>query len=554
MRNAVKLLLILVYLLTGSRMAGERIASLGLAPGLAIYLGLYLLLALALAAAAFTRPWVLRWAVAALLSIAAFYLDAYEAILREAMSYDAFINMLNSASSAPDAVHQHGGTMLGALARSLLLFAGIAVRPTRGLRFAPLAPLAGVLLLAAILFTRGGEGGTALPGPFTPLAYSTLYLYERIAEGVPQRSHVQLHPTGPANRDIVLIVDESVAGNYLDLNDPRGARSGLLQPRPGVAVHDFGLAASVTNCSVGSNVTLRHGGTRADYRRINASMPPIWGYAKAAGLRTVYIDAQGTGGVLQSLMDADERRQIDRFVQFDAVPVRDRDMAVADTLAELLRNDTPEFVLINKVGAHFPVHDKFPDAYMRYRPALPRGQYVGISDTGDRTGFGGTAGEWVRYRNAYRNTLGWNVGAFFDRLLDHADLSHATLIYTSDHGQDLHETGSPGSNTHCSSDPVAQEGLVPLVVIEGSGRPTLPWAAAVARGHNGMSHYRIFPTLLALMRYPEPAVRAIYGDSLVAPTPDPFTFNTRFNARLGLDPRWQKIDLAKIPPPPRDAR
>ncbi|MBB3910046.1 sulfatase-like hydrolase/transferase [Sphingomonas desiccabilis] len=557
MRTTAKLLLILLYLLTGASGIAERLQSLGLSPGLPIYLGLFGLLALALVAAAFTRPWTLRWGLATLLCAAAFYLDSYEAITREPMSYDAFINMWNSAASAPDAVDQHAGALAGTLARSVLLFAGLVLQPQGSLRFgrlAPAAPVAGVLLLAGILFARGGEGGTGLPGPFTPLAYSGLFLYERLAEGTPHREPVALRPARPPSGDIVLIVDESVAGNYLDLNSPNGARSGLLQPRPGVAVHDFGLAASITNCSVGSNVTLRHGGTRADYRRINATMPSIFDYAKAAGLTTVYLDAQGTGGRLQNLMDAQERRQIDRFVQFDRVPVRDRDMAVADTLAASLRNDTPEFVLINKVGAHFPVHDKYPDAYMRHRPALARGRYVGISDTGDRTGFGGTAAEWVRYRNAYRNTLDWNVGAFFDRVLDRVDLSRATLIYTSDHGQDLHETGSPGSNTHCSGDPVPQEGLVPLVVIDSGAPATSPWVRAVAANRNRMSHYRIFPTLLALMGYPEPAVRRLYGDALTASAADPFTFNTRFNARLGLDPRWEKIDLRRIPPAPRDTK
>lgn len=557
MRTTAKLLLILIliYLLTDAGGIVERLQSLGLSPGLPIYLGLFGLLASALVAAAFTRPWALRWALATLLCAAAFFLDSYEAITREPMSYDAFINMWNSAASAPEAIDQHAGAMAGALARSLLLFGGLVLPPQGSLRLgrlAPVAPLAGVLLLTGILFVRGGEGGTGLPGPFTPLAYSSLFLYERLAEGAPHRKPVALRPVRPPSGDIVLIVDESVVGNYLDLNSPNGARSGLLQPRPGVAVHDFGLATSITNCSVGSNVTLRHGGTREDYRRINATMPSVFDYAKATGLRTVYLDAQGTGGRLQNLMDAQERRQIDRFIQFDRVPVRDRDMAVADTLAASLRNDTPEFVLVNKVGAHFPVHDKYPDAYMRHRPALARGRYVGISDTGDRTGFGGTAAEWVRYRNAYRNTLDWNVGAFFDRLLDGADLSRATLIYTSDHGQDLHETGSLGSNTHCSGDPVPQEGLVPLVVIDGGTPAGLSWTKAAAANRNRMSHYRIFPTLLGLMGYPEPAVRRLYGEALTAPATDPFTFNTRFNARLGLEPRWEKIDLGKIAPPPRD--
>src|SRR3546814_19926024 len=71
---------------------------------------------------------------------------------------------------------------------------------------------------------------------------------------------------------------------------------------------------SVTNCSVGSNVTLRYGGTRKDYQRINGTQPSIWAYARKAGLRTVYIDSQRTGGALQNMMTDEERRSEERRV------------------------------------------------------------------------------------------------------------------------------------------------------------------------------------------------------------------------------------------------
>src|SRR3546814_18348660 len=134
-----------------------------------------------------------------------------------------------------------------------------------------------------------------------------------------------------------------------------------------------------------------------------------------------------------------------------------------------------------------------PDGFMRHRPALPRGQHEDVSDTGNREGFGGTREDWRRYRNAYRNTLLWNVGAFFDRLFERADLSAATLVYTSDHGQDLHERGNPGLNTHCSSDPVPEEGLVPLVVIEGDGLATIDWQANTVPHPHRAPHSKKFP-------------------------------------------------------------
>jgi glucan phosphoethanolaminetransferase (alkaline phosphatase superfamily) len=229
--------------------------------------------------------------------------------------------------------------------------------------------------------------------------------------------------------------------------------------------------------------------------------------------------------------------------------VRDRDMAAAAKLIELLDDHQAELVVINKVGAHFPVHDKYPDDFMSYRPALPRGQYQEVADTGSRDGFDGQKDDWLLYRNAYQNTLLWNVGEFFKRVFQQADLSRAVLIYTSDHGQDLHERGNPGLNTHCGGDPMPEEGLVPLVVIQGRQFNSLDWRGAWARNTDRSSHYNIFPTLLQLMGYDPVGVESVYGRSLSQPTEDEFTFNYRFNARLGAKPAWKHIDLDHIVTP-----
>jgi glucan phosphoethanolaminetransferase (alkaline phosphatase superfamily) len=553
----VKELLITLYLLADHRAIGARLDSLGVSLPLLLYLSLFALLTFCLWLAASARNRWIRWAYALPFAGAAFFLHSYELIAGEHLTYDVFISLVQSAGFAGDAIEQHLAVMLHAAGMALLLLAGIAIRPPTARSFAhpavAAAPLAGLAILVSILFARGGEGARGLPGAFTPLAYGAILLDEASSVGLGPRQDVALpSPRQKPSRDIVLIVDESVSGNYLDLISPGGVRSGLKQARAGVAIYDFGAAAAITNCSIGSNLTLRYGGTRADYLRINATMPSIWRYARKAGLRTDYIDAQRTGGALQTGMDEQELRDVDRFIQFDDVPVRDRDMAAADALASLLGDRTADFVIVNKVGAHFPVHDKYPDAFARYQPALPRGRYADITDTGSRTGFEGRPADWRLYRNSYRNTLLWNVGAFFDRLLARADLQRATLIYTSDHGQNLHERGGAGVATHCASDPVPEEGLVPLVVIEGAPQ-TLDWRHGLAAAHDKASHYAIFPTLLALMGYPEQRIRALYGASLVGPPAPALSFNTRFNARLGRKPVWKTIDPVRIvPPPPQD--
>src|SRR3546814_4898811 len=106
-------------------------------------------------------------------------------------------------------------------------------------------------------------------------------------------------PTSPIEHYIVLIIDESVAGNYLDGNTPFGVQSGLKTPPDGVEIVNFGYAASIANCSADTNVSLRYGGTRDDYVRINSTLPSIWQYAKKAGLRTEIGRASGRERVCQ---------------------------------------------------------------------------------------------------------------------------------------------------------------------------------------------------------------------------------------------------------------
>lgn len=554
MKPFVKPILIALYLATGGAAVAERAAALGPALGLILYAGLFALLALALLLTAWIGRTAVRILYGLLLAGAAAFLGAYAQVSGDFLHYDAFLTMTGSAGSAGDALVQHWRPILTGAAPALLLFAAIAWPPARAHRLPQpvliaAAPLA-VLMLAGIFYMRGGDGGRGLPAPFPPLAYALLSGWESAAHGFGPRAAVAMVPAPRKHlRDIVLIVDESVAGHYLDLNHPKGVRSGLAVPPPGVVVHNYGLAASVTHCSLGTNETLRYGGTRADYRRINAAMPSIWDYARRAGYHTVRIDAQLNGGPGASEVMDGELDGIGTLLQPGRTPVRDRDMAAADRIAALTRNGRADFAIVTKVGAHFPVHDKYPDAFMRYRPALPRGRFLDIADTGSRAGFGGSPEEWRRYRNAYRNTLAWNVGAFFDRLLAAADMDQAIILYTADHGQDLHEDGRPGYTTHCTPEPQPSEGAVPLVVLEGAEGSGAGWENNLAANRDRASHYNIFPTLLALMGYNESEVARVYGRSLLQRTEDDLTFNARFYARLGKEPVWVPVDPQRLPSP-----
>ncbi|WP_455804995.1 sulfatase-like hydrolase/transferase [Pseudomonas fluorescens] len=549
-----KEVLLIVYLLMYSEYYIDRLNAIGLGFAVLLFGAMFLALTFALYLMAYIRQTLIRHVFALAMFVSAVFFDVYTRVTADYLTYSGFVSLVYSGGFIQEAAYQYRDALLRGVLSGLLLLFGIGLKPRHGLAIPNAlrvaAPVCGVLLLSAVLFLRAGEGARGLPIMYTPLAYLNLFAYEALHNTVGPREPVTLARTSQAvGHDIVLIIDESISGNYLDINAPFGVHSNLKQARPGVDIFNYGYAASIANCSADTNVTLRYGGTRADYMRINSTLPSIWQYAKKAGLRTVYIDAQRTAGNLQNLMTDTEKKDIDQFVQFDQTSVRDRDMAAAAKLIELLNDDKPELVVINKVGAHFPVHDKYPDAFMAYRPTLPRGQFTEVADTGERNGFNGQPDDWVLYRNAYKNTVLWNVGEFFARVFAEGNLNNALLIYTSDHGQDLHERGNPGLNTHCGGDPVEEEGLVPLVVIQGSALKTLDWSAQLAANKDRSSHYNIFPTLLQLMGYDLAGIEAVYGKPLSVATADEFTFNYRFNARLGAKPEWKHIDLGSIVTP-----
>ncbi len=548
----VKGALFALYALLGLPAVAERALALGWSLALVFYGGMLALCWTGLILAAGIRSWVIRALLGVGLAGAGLFLDIFERVAGDPLIYDAFVNMLNSRGFADEALVAYGSAMLWALPAAVVLLAAFlwpppARRPLPSWVYGA-APASILLLVSTVFYVRGGDGGRGLPSPVVPTSYALLLQIDMWKNQAGPRQPVTLaRGPGSINRDVVLVIDESVIGTYLDINDGGGVRSGLLPPHPGVAIFNYGLAAAASNCSIGSNQLLRFGGRRDNYQTTVAVEPSIWAYAKVAGLRTVYIDTQRTGGRLHNLMTPSELAEIDHFIQFDDVPVVQRDHAAARRLADLINNDVAELILVNKVGAHFPIHDKYPEPMAVYRPTLPRGASAStVTDTGDRDGFEGTVEDWRRYRNTYRNTLLWNVGGFFDRLFREADLNRATVIYTADHGQNLRERGGTGINTHCGTDPVMEEGVVPLVVIQGAGLRTLDWTTGVATGHDRSSHFRVFPTLLLLMGYEEEATRRRYGDPLTVPSDDPMSFNIRFNARLGKKPDYRQIDLVGI--------
>ena len=139
MRNLLKVLLIVLYLLAGYGQYFERLADLGESSALllASYLGLFAILALALLLAAFIRNDAWRWSWAVLLAAGGIFCDSYIRISGSYLTYSIFVSHFYSVSAIDEAILQYWPTIRVSLALGLMLLAGLGMRPALSVALRP---------------------------------------------------------------------------------------------------------------------------------------------------------------------------------------------------------------------------------------------------------------------------------------------------------------------------------------------------------------------------------------------------------------------------------
>ncbi|MDN3646358.1 hypothetical protein QWY75_09110 [Pontixanthobacter aestiaquae] len=510
------------------------------------------LMYLAVFAAAYVRCAWLRWSFAVFLALSTAIVLGAGAVTGVPISFFDFVTMIDARSALPDMYAMHGGIIMWASLPALLALFGVGLSPpaypkwldakTVQVGMILLALVAAGFLIRTVYGTQGAVKAHA--APWLGLSYAALYGYESTQGHVGVREQVALPLSGgPPARDIVLIVDESVAGPYLDLINPDGERSGLLDAGRSWNVANFGITSSMTNCSMATNAGLRFGAQRDDFRRNIALAPSIWAHAQSAGLRTVYMYGQ-RGGRSENYMTDAEKLDIDEEIYFDGVEASLRDFRIADALAERLNNGVPEFILVNKYGVHFPLKDIVPDENAK-QPDMEGAAIIagGIPLGEEASGPDG----WAVYKAAYRRAVSRSVGGFFDHLDAQLaeDAPPFTMIYTSDHGQQFHERGLPGELVHCRKDAVMEEAVVPLAIVENEPA-MIDWQQAATANRNRKSHFQIFPSLLRIMGYETNGVRGKYGPDLIDPEEDPQTFASEMHIHFGWEPLWHAVKPACV--------
>lgn len=306
---------------------------------------------------------------------------------------------------------------------------------------------------------------------------SSLYFaaQQRIYQG--DRDDPRIIAAQPGNYNILLIVDESIRGDWLSINNPYSSTTPYLKRL--VSDSDwgnFGVVSSMSNCSASANLLLRSGVSEAALPERSERLfkdANIFQYASAAGFETHYFDGQVKGKRLNNYFTRREINSINQYKAFRnlhklADEEVDQHMAV-DAVKAIDLAQSPVFIYMNKVGTHFP-----------YQLTYPRVQQNEHDDKPDH----------------YPKALTWSVDHFMQVLVEGLQSLHepSLIFYTSDHGQGLGETNI--RSTHCLPQQVPDvQARVPLLI--GAVNMTLDKQWRPSGGE--YSQFQLFPSVIKSM-------------------------------------------------------
>jgi glucan phosphoethanolaminetransferase (alkaline phosphatase superfamily) len=463
--------------------------------------------------------WRVLWGVTIATATAAGY-GFYLAQGSDLMFFDA-LAFWNARHEVERAAVEYASQAMNATIISILYFVAIALPPTKmspqlrtWLSRLTLAPILPIILIAGVIFYKEGRGTMGFPRQFSPVSLGVVLTLTVSTGSTRPRDEVAIKPAQSLARAIVLLVDESIRADHVSLIPENDYTPELAKLRERWV--DFGPAVSGANCSSTSNAILRFMVDRRSISHTARTNPTIWEYARAAGFRTVYIDAQSAlirdGVKLQNFMTLTESNLIHNFHRLDrSIPVYMRDEKLLDLILDELNVGDKVFIMANKNGAHIPYEYDHPPEGNVLPYVAPTVDDLRNSTTAD-----------VKKRTSYINAVQWSVDRGLTRLLQEADLQDAVVIYTSDHGQNF----TPGRLTHCTSgsatDPT--EGIVPLMVTTSRQELFNRFAkvAAIYRGRG--THYGIPAALLELLGYNVGDVNRLYEESLLGRLDKPTAF------------------------------
>jgi glucan phosphoethanolaminetransferase (alkaline phosphatase superfamily) len=319
-------------------------------------------------------------------------------------------------ASGPEVIGGYATEIIRNCAAVAILGAVLCATPARRFSvsgiFGAVPMMAAAMVAGAIVYSKGAS--QVFPIPFGLFANAAI-----LGSGAPYHANLidpvyNLARNVAINRDaeigrnvsplfnkIVVIMDESVRGDYVLLNDPTIKTTPFLKAADNLI--NFGVAIAGANCSSNARMMFRFGMRQFDLPNNwdeGVRRPTIWQFAHEAGYRTVYIDAFAGPLEYHSGFSQAEKRLIDVKINILDSRTYLRDHKAADRLIEALKDEGPAFIYLDKFGVHTPYATKYPPDFHLF---LTRAG----TEFADREVMAAH----------YQNAIIWSVDEFFRKLL-----------------------------------------------------------------------------------------------------------------------------------------
>ena len=178
-----------------------------------------------------------------------------------------------------------------------ILYCIISFFPIMGLNVGLSMRKAGAVLLISMLIIFqialriDGRGVDGMPAQIAPLPFFVSMLKVTFEYKVKPRKEVEIPISDVGKIDnIVVIVDESIRGDFIDINYVRKTTPYLLSIKNRII--NYGIAMSSYNRSSGSNAILRMGIGPEEFKSPDGrnlfTNPLIWQYARKAGYQGIF--------------------------------------------------------------------------------------------------------------------------------------------------------------------------------------------------------------------------------------------------------------------------
>lgn len=369
----------------------------------------------------------------------------------------AFISILHRPMEDVDALNANlSWRMLFNGARSFLRLQHIfyfmiylavlaAIRYGAELRVDLVTSLYCVILLTIMLVFMGTKGRAFT---FSSHMVKGIFYMLKGAFVVPQRkdrvsaSIYPLDPAATAQKNIILVIDESIRGDMLSLNGYSEQTTPFLDSIK-YKLKNYGVITashSYSHYAVMSLSTNTDPASLTSDQSMNAVT--LFQLAKRAGYQTTFIDFLGTirDGYAPSDMDFVDHKLF-LNVSHPQASYSERDFIAVDEIKKLIveraeKNQAYHFILVIKYGSHFPYSECYPKSFKRFSPEMKPTDNLYSDPT--------------RILGSYLNSVSYNVDEYWKKIADIP--SHDSLwIYTSDHGQKV--PPNKGEPTHGTNHP-----------------------------------------------------------------------------------------------------